>query len=140
MKCLFVRAPFAGWIVDRVKHIEYRTRPTNIRGRIGIIQSGTGTVIGDVKLTLSRFNSVLGRYEWLLWDARRYKRPVSFVRKRGAIVWIDIDMDPEEQEFAPTLGIEELIREGNLCSEELKKYLKDKTSGSINSSLREVEK
>ena len=51
MKCLFVRAPFAGWIVDGVKTVEYRTRPTNIRGKIGIVQSKSGTVIGVAEIT-----------------------------------------------------------------------------------------
>jgi probable blue pigment (indigoidine) exporter len=31
MKCLFVRHPYAGWIVDGVKPVEYRTMQTKIR-------------------------------------------------------------------------------------------------------------
>ena len=41
MKCLIVRPPFAEYIVNSIKTIEYRSRKTNIRGRIGIIESGT---------------------------------------------------------------------------------------------------
>lgn len=37
MKVLTVRQPWASLIVHGVKHIETRTRPVNIRGRIGIL-------------------------------------------------------------------------------------------------------
>ncbi len=60
MHCLFVKASFAGWIVDGVKLIEYRTRETLIRGRIGIIESGTGTVIGDAELIDCNWNPQQG--------------------------------------------------------------------------------
>lgn len=37
MKCLIIRSPFAEWIVQGIKSIEYRTRKTNIRGKIGVV-------------------------------------------------------------------------------------------------------
>ena len=104
MKCLFVKAPFAGWIVDGVKTVEFRTRETYIRGRIGIIESGTGTVIGDVVLIGSPYQPALGMYDWLLARPRRYAEPVPFEHKQGAIVWIDLEIDPDAQEIAPELG------------------------------------
>lgn len=104
MKCLFVKPPFAGYIVDGVKLIEYRTRETYIRGRIGIIESGTGTVIGDVTLTSCRFDSVHQLYEWVLDDPRRFAKPVPFEHKRGAMVWIDLDIDVDDQEAAPDIS------------------------------------
>lgn len=104
MKCLFVKAPFAGWIVDGVKVYEYRTRETYIRGRIGIIESGTGTVIGDAMLTDCRRNQELGCYEWTMRQARRYATPVPFEHKQGAITWIEIEYDPEAQQLAPNLS------------------------------------
>ena len=104
MKCLFVKAPFAGWIVDFVKLIEYRTREIYIRERIGIIESGTGTVIGDVNLVGCRFNAKLQMYEWILDDPRRYATPVPFEHKQGAMVWIELDLDWENQASAPDLS------------------------------------
>ena len=85
MKCLFVRHPYAGWIVDGVKPIEYRTMQTKIRGRIGIIQSRSGLVIGDVEITGCKYNEELDYYEWELANAHRYATPVPITWKSGAV-------------------------------------------------------
>ena len=123
MKCLFVRPPFAGWIVDNVKGIEYRTRPTNLRGRIGIIQSRTGTVIGDVEITGCKYNEELDFYEWELMLPRRYAKPVPFKAKHGAVVWLDVDFDPDAQEIAPSLSGDALKREAAAYENALDKFL-----------------
>ena len=110
MKCLFVRAPFAGWIVDGVKNIEYRTRPTNIRGRIGIVQSRSGTVIGSAEITGCEWNEELEHYEWKLANAARFAAPLPFEQKNGAVVWIDLDV-PENRPTAPKLTAAELRKQ-----------------------------
>lgn len=110
MKCLFVRAPFAGWIVDGVKKIEYRTRETNIRGRIGIIQSKSGTVIGTAEIIGCEWNEELGHYEWKLDNAVRFADPVAYQHKNGAVVWIDADV-PEKRETAPKLSAAEIRKQ-----------------------------
>lgn len=101
--CLFVKAPFAGWIVDGVKLIEYRTRWTYTRGRIGIIESGSGTVIGDVYISGCAWHPAYNLYEWHLQDGRRYATPVSFEHKQGCVTWAILDYDPHAQEIAPEL-------------------------------------
>ena len=131
MKCLFVRHPYAGWIVDGVKDIEYRTRPTNIRGRIGIVQSRTGTVIGDVEITDCNYNEELDYHEWELMFPRRYKTPVPFKGKSGAVVWIDIDYDPEAQQIAPRLSGEALRREAEAYGKEIEKFLHPAASWTV---------
>lgn len=103
MHCLFVKAPFAGWIVDGVKLIEYRTRETLIRGRIGIIESGTKTVIGDAELIDCNWNPQQGFYLLLLRNPRRYTTPVPFEHKQGCVTWTILDIDPDQQEIAPRL-------------------------------------
>ena len=110
MKCLFVRAPFAGWIVDGVKTIEYRTRETNIRGRIGIIQSKSGTVIGTAEIIGCEWNEELEHFEWKLDNAVRFADPVPFRHKNGAVVWIDVDV-PEKRESAPKLSAAEIRKQ-----------------------------
>ena len=110
MKCLFVRAPFAGWIVDGVKTVEYRTRPTNIRGRIGIVQSKSGTVIGTAEITGCEWNEELEHFEWKLADAVRFAVPVPFPPKNGAVVWIDAEV-PEKRPAAPKLSAAELRKQ-----------------------------
>ena len=123
MKCLFVRPPFAGYIVDGIKLIEYRTRKTYLRGRIGIIESGTGTVIGDVEIVDCRFDSKFQIYEWYLDDPRRYATPVPFEHKQGAMVWIDLDIDWENQKSAPDISDEEWNDAVCNYDKELKKFL-----------------
>lgn len=123
MKCLFVRHPFAGWICDRVKVIEYRTRATKVRGRIGIVQSRTGTVIGDVEITDCTYNEELDFYEWHLEHGRRYRKPVPFRGKSGAVVWIDVAYNPDEQEVMRPLSNAEFERQTAAYEHEIDKFL-----------------
>ena len=106
MRCLFVRAPFAGWIVDGVKTIEYRTRPTHIRGTIGIIQSKSGTVIGTVEIVGCEWNEMLDHYEWKLTNGERFATPLPYRPKTGAVVWIDAEV-PGKRPAAPKLSAAE---------------------------------
>lgn len=126
MKCLFVRHPYSGWIVDGVKQIEYRTRPTNMRGRIGIIQSRSGTVIGDCEITGCKYNEELDFYEWELANARRYRKPVPFKGKSGAVVWIDIDYNPDAQEIMRPLSNFEFSIQTAAYEHEIEKFLHPK--------------
>jgi hypothetical protein len=123
MKCLFVKPPFAEYIVDGVKSIEYRTQWTHVRGRIGIIESGTGTVIGDAKL-IGCWKDIKhdGIFDWLLKDARRYMKPVPFKHKKGAMVWINLDIDPTKQAIAPELSVTQLQDEFQVYGKELDKF------------------
>lgn len=122
MKCLFVRAPFAGWIVDGVKKIEYRTRETNIRGRIGIIQSKSGTVIGTAEIIGCEWNEELEHFEWKLDNAVRFADPVAYQHKNGAVVWIDADV-PEQRKAAPKLSASELRKQKKEYEEAIYDFL-----------------
>ena len=124
MKCLFVRAPFARWIVDGVKTIEYRSKASNIRGRIGIIQSMSGTVVGDVEIVGCNWNEKLHVFEWTLANPRRYKTPQPFKGKPGAVVWIEVDLDPNTQDAAPKLSAAALNREKTAYEKEIASFLK----------------
>lgn len=99
MKCLIVRSPFAEWIVYGVKPIEYRTRKTDIRGKIGIVCKGR--VIGDVELVACIYNEEYGLYEWHLKNPRQYETSISFPPKKGAIVWINVDYDSSIPKILP---------------------------------------
>ena len=123
MKCLFVKPPFAGYIVDGIKLIEYRTRKIYIRGRIGIIESGTGTIIGDVEIVDCRFDSTFQLYEWYLDNPRRFATPVPFEHKQGAMVWIDLDIDLKDQKTAPGLSDDEWNHAVCAYDKDLKKFL-----------------
>jgi hypothetical protein len=104
--------PWVGLIVDGKKTWEMRTRPTNVRGWIGLIEKGTGTVIGMARLTgslpaLSRHAHHLhfkkhrvpdqpgrktydGKYliPWVLTKAFRLPTPLAYQHPSGAITWV----------------------------------------------------
>lgn len=107
LSCLCVRAPYAGQIVDGLKTEEYRSRPTKIRGRVGIVQSKTGTIIGEV--TITGCKDISGgdgeEFAWQLADGRRYKKPIPYQHPNGAVVWVKVSMPPPpSREFAAPHG------------------------------------
>jgi len=88
-----------------------RSRPTNIRGRIGIIEQGTGLIVGEVKVSYSmpfeanelsssfyyrnhriKDIDVLKKYRhaWVFEDAKRYEKPIPYKHPQGAVVWVNI--------------------------------------------------
>ena len=88
-RCLCVRAPYAGRIVDGKKTEEYRSTATRIRGRIGIVESGKGTIIGEAE----RYDCTeIGdwRYVWHLRNANRYKTPRPYKHPFGAVIWVKV--------------------------------------------------
>ena len=88
MRALIVRAPYAAQIMNDLKPIEYRCRATNVRGRIGIIEGGTGTVIGEVTLTGCQPGE--GCYNWLLSNSLKYTKPRPYRHPPGAVVWVNL--------------------------------------------------
>ena len=90
MRALSVRQPYADQIMRGKKRIEYRSRPTKIRGRIYIYASLTlafsngedlprGVIVGTVEL----FDCTKGPhdYEWHLRNPKRFARPRKPVGK-----------------------------------------------------------
>jgi hypothetical protein len=104
--------PWVGLIADGKKTWEMRTRPTKVRGWIGLIEKGTGTVIGMARLTgslpaLSRGAHHLhfkkhrvpvpsgrktynGKYliPWVLTKAFRLQTPLGYRHPSGAVTWV----------------------------------------------------
>ena len=119
MKCLLVKPPFAGWIVDGVKPVEYRRIYTYIRDRIGIMQTGpVGTnpniraILGDVKIINCVFDTKTGLYQWMFREPREYRYPVFIPPIRGAQVFVNIDyLVPDEFSAVPTPYLHNIARE-----------------------------
>ena len=88
--CLVVKPPYARQIVTGQKTEEYRSRPTKIRGRIGIIESGSGTIIGDAELYDCTERDGGWEYAWHLRGARCYAVPVAYRHPFGAVVWVKV--------------------------------------------------
>jgi hypothetical protein len=112
---LVIDQPWVGLIADRKKTWEMRTRATKVRGWIGLIEKGTGTVIGMACLTdslpaLSRNAHHLhfkkhrvparsscktynGKYliPWVLAKAFRLPKPLVYQHPSGAVTWVRFD-------------------------------------------------
>lgn len=108
---LLVRSPWADFIVDSNKTWELRGSRTNIRGKIDIILSGSGCIIGTADLVdcigpLTRddlcdnvkkhrvgytsidditYDKV---YAWVLENAKRFDKPVPYKHPSGAVIWV----------------------------------------------------
>jgi hypothetical protein len=112
---LVIDQPWVGLIADRKKTWEMRTRPTRVRGWIGLIEKGTGTVIGIACLMGSRpalernlhhlhfkkhrvppgsgRKTYNGKYltPWVLAKAFRLPRPLPYQHPSGAVTWVRFD-------------------------------------------------
>ena len=115
MKCLIVRKQYLDLILSGLKIWEMRSAWTKIRGTIGLIEAGTGTVVGTVDLTgvllelpedqrAKFFNAhrvhdlqllAKWRFPWVLENARRFETPVAYKHPRGAMIWVDVEMKDE---------------------------------------------
>jgi hypothetical protein len=118
LRALLVRHPHIDKILDGDKTWEIRGAKTTIRGTIGLIASGSGTVIGvcDVvdcvgPLTQEQFQknaskagiqegkAKLGHYRqtygWVLANPKYLKKPVPYEHPVGAVIWVTLDPDVE---------------------------------------------
>jgi hypothetical protein len=93
------------------KTAEIRSRRTNIRGPVALIQSGSGMVVGTCciidsigPMTLKERRAIArragyrlgsipapGSHAWILKDARRLKKAVPYTHPNGAIIWVKLD-------------------------------------------------
>jgi hypothetical protein len=107
-----IERPWVRLIADGKKTWEMRARPTNVRGWIGLIEKGTGTVIGIACLTAllpplqpdvhhlhfkkHRVSAVAGRKRymgryvipWKLTKAFKLSRPAPYEHPAGAVIWV----------------------------------------------------
>lgn len=114
-RLLVVAEPWASLLVDGKKTWELRTRPTEVRGPVGIAANGTGTIIGTVTLVdvhgpmtaeemarftprhcvpapdVAKYGGANGVYAWEVEDARRFKRPIPYHHPQGAVIWVRLD-------------------------------------------------
>jgi hypothetical protein len=111
MRGLIIKKEPLDLIFSGKKTWEIRSRRTLIEGRIGLIQSKSGMVMGEAKIIackgplsradLKRNARKLGRrpseidaswptesYAWVLKNARRYRKPKSYKHPSGAIIWV----------------------------------------------------
>ena len=112
-RALIVKAPYAELIVSGKKIMEMRSQHTKIRERVGIIQQGTGKIIGSVEIidsvsyahnTEPLKNEFLQQLHclknddlhlldkwcvgWHLMNAIKYENPQPYQHPKGAITWV----------------------------------------------------
>ena len=111
---LLIRSPYVDLILAGSKTWEIRGSSTAKRGRIALIQSGTGTVIGVADLIgvvgpltvreLAANTRKLGLKKsgisgplpyrktlaWVLENARKLKTPVRYRHPYGCIIWVNL--------------------------------------------------
>jgi ASCH domain len=115
-KGLLIRRPWCDLIVDGHKSWELRGSRTNVRGTVGIIQSGTGHIVGTadvvgctpvltsgdliqaVKLhcvPAAMFNDnqtpYPRTYAWILLNQKRFEQPIPYTHKPGAVIWVNLE-------------------------------------------------
>lgn len=114
MKGLIIKPKWADLILDGRKTWEIRSRQTHLRGRIGIIKSGSGRVYGTVDLVdcipihgeddpdllvanQHKHHVPLGAipyrkpWAWVLQDPVIYEWARPYDHPQGAVIWVNID-------------------------------------------------
>ena len=123
---LIVRDPFASQILNGDKVWEIRGRPTQIRGLVVIVKSGTGLAFGTVNLVrvlgplewddlvnapelpISEREEVrrsglpyLSTYAYVLSNPKWFERPIPYKHPSGAVTWVRLpDLDLEAVRYA----------------------------------------
>lgn len=111
-RALIVRKPWVDLILSGEKVWEMRSMATHIRGRIGIIEQGSGRVVGEVDLVDCFSNLSLQQLvehtdkhrildqrflvqwpiAWKLASPERYLRPLAYRHPSGAVVWVKVSI------------------------------------------------
>ena len=120
MRALLIRHPWIDMILDGQKTWEIRGSRTSITGRIGLVASGSGIVLGVCALvdcigppTAEEFRknakkagmrpseATLGYYRhtyaWVMAKPRKLRQPVPYEHPPGAIIWVRLEAAVERQ-------------------------------------------
>ncbi len=99
-------------ILEGKKTWEIRGTNTQIRGRIAVIKSGSGTIIGTVELTDSKKISLKeyksgecyhcvpeedlvdapykNTHAWIMKNPIIFDKPISYKHPMGAVIWVNL--------------------------------------------------
>lgn len=111
-KALIIKKEWLDLIFSGIKNIEIRSSNTKIRGKIGLIESKSGLILGACEIVNSILidkdnldfilkNSCLYSkekldvfykkpYAWMLDNVIKFKEPIKYRHPQGAIIWIDL--------------------------------------------------
>lgn len=114
MDALLINKVYLDKIFAGAKRWEIRGSATHKRGRIGLVESGTGTVVGTCDLAsvrgplsiaeLKANARLIGAqpndyppkpyartFAWVLERPKRFKRAVPYEHPQGAVIWVKLD-------------------------------------------------
>jgi len=116
-KGLLIKKEWLALILSKKKTLEMRSRPTKIRGYVGLIQSGSGLIFGLANLvdcigkipntTLIQLkplhcidynkNIELKKYNfgWKFENAIALKKQIPYTHPKGAVVWVNLNHNIE---------------------------------------------
>ena len=111
---LLIKSPHIDNILAGMKTWEMRSSATKVRGRIGLIKSGSGQIWGQARLVdcigpltldqkrksqhlhlitperldlpeVAKYN-----YAWVLEDVEQFATPKSYRHPSGAVIWVNL--------------------------------------------------
>jgi hypothetical protein len=120
---LMIRDPYASQILNGQKIWEIRGRPTQIRGPVVIVKSGTGRALGPLELEDLEQAPELPKkereefalsglpyprtYAYVFTNPQWFERPIPYRHASGAVTWVrlpDINLDAVQYAASP-LGV-----------------------------------
>lgn len=111
-RALIIRRPHIDKILSGEKIWEMRSKPTKVRGRIGLIEAGSGLIVGECEIlgvgeSIKNFNLGYGQHfhrvedlslldkwhiPWIMGNPVRYKEPIPYDHPKGAVIWVKVDI------------------------------------------------
>jgi hypothetical protein len=109
-KGLIIREPWIDMLLDGVKTLEIRNKPTSIRGKIGLIKSGSKKIFGEINVIdcfeirpedfnryfklhhvedISKFN-YKKIFAWVMQNPMRYPEPKPYIHRHGCVIWVNL--------------------------------------------------
>lgn len=110
-RAFIVKEHWGNLILDGLKLWEIRGNGTRVRGRVGVIFSGTGMIQGSVEIIGSslllredfdmfkKYHHIKGTFDdlpyeephiWYLSNAIRFSEPIPYEHPQGAVIWVDL--------------------------------------------------
>lgn len=110
MKALIIKKQWLDLILNGKKSWEIRGSKTKTRGKIELIQSGSGLVIGCCEIVdcfelnfldfqnsinkhqIKDFNKLPYKktYAWVINKAQKYEAPRKYNHPKGAVIWVKV--------------------------------------------------